>query len=541
MRKKNTALRRSRGNLLIFAIAMLSVLVAIGAVYGVNLTRFMGAHQEQVSAVESAALVAARDLEKIVVDDPFVGLVSLATFPPTGKGTLAQDDFYMPVQGINSLLATVRLETVLADKFDDETLRRLAKRDYDLATQARVRLVDVLKSAILKDGVGYDYDGNKVEPLKDAEAAYLAASQRMAAGKTTLVKDSISLELGLIDGLVTNTRVPNPSTFAEMEDTAQQSGFYRAYVNVPFKNYNFVFAGISDGTNLVDGKLFKLTEPSLPYVIPAIVRCHADQLYEDPNPGHASEAHTVHVSACAQPGSLGDTKPSAGVLSLTFPSGAIPEITTLHALLMEPQIVTSPSDVTQAPMTGDSPPETPVQIKVPIVNDDHAPVGQLMRIAFFDWVRRAGPNMNVQSLIDALDTPLSDSAQPHRELFMHRADGTITHTTRPQDPAVSLPISDRQFYAASGLALHSNDTFSYDFYIRDYCFQPGRTNGGKHGGEPLGDAPPTPPPPVPGDPPLALDEYPALISAFPTGPGGGANRPTYNNPGVAVDFRLERR
>lgn len=534
--------RRQDGNILVISIALLCLIVAIGATYGVNLTRMMGAHQEQVSAIEGASLAAAKDLQRIVIDDPNLGLISLSNYPPIGKATKAGDNYFMPVLSINSLLATVRLEAILADKFDDITLKKFAERDYAMVIAAKNRLNTALADAIKKDGFGYDIDGNKIEPLKDAEAAYLSANQRMAAGTNSLVPNSLTLELGVIDNLVTTTNIPNPNSFAYCTADMQQGGYYRSNINVPYNDYDFVFASVSDTTSLVDAKKFKLVEASLPYAIPCVVRCQADQRYDLPNPGQDTGPGTVHVVSCAQPASLNDHRPSPGVLSISFPSGSVPEVRTLYDLLMDSKLTQSPADLSQTAWTEDYPPANLTEITMPIVNDSHGPAGQLMRIAFFDWVRRAGPGLNIQSLTDALKVSLTESALPHSDLFKFNGNGTISTSSRPLDPTLSLPVSNKQSYEISGLALHSTNGVNYDLYIRDFCFQPGRINGGLHGGEPLGEAAAEPPPPPnPGDPPLAIDEYPTMLSAFPTGPDAGAVRPTYEKAGIAVDFRLEKR
>src|SRR5579884_2964016 len=103
------AVRRNSGNILAFSLSIMMGFLVILLVFGLQYTRFLGAHMEQRTAIEAAALAAARDLSRIVIEDQYYGFVGLSDRAPTGKATKAGDNWFMPVTGINTLLGTVRL------------------------------------------------------------------------------------------------------------------------------------------------------------------------------------------------------------------------------------------------------------------------------------------------------------------------------------------------------------------------------------------------------------------------------------------------
>ncbi|MFX8700516.1 hypothetical protein ABTM56_20650, partial [Acinetobacter baumannii] len=74
----------------------------------------LATHSESKNAIEAAALAAAADLSRIVVNTPEYGFISLSDAAPIGKSTSASDQYYLPVRSINSIIGTCRLENQLA-------------------------------------------------------------------------------------------------------------------------------------------------------------------------------------------------------------------------------------------------------------------------------------------------------------------------------------------------------------------------------------------------------------------------------------------
>jgi hypothetical protein len=168
-------------------------------------------------------------------------------------------------------------------------------------------------------------------------------------------------------------------------------------------------------------------------------------------------------------------------------------------------------------------------------------MGQVMPVAFYDWIRRGGPHVHIDALMNALnnsfDTKLGGAAQTH--FYEVAPDGSLTYTVQPMPANVTTVISQNQYYAVSGFAVHSSNGQAYSAYIKDFSYQPGRQQGGDHAGEPLDIANA----PVAGGSKSSkattqLTQASMSRRIFRRGPPGGAVRPTYNQMGIAVEIEL---
>ncbi len=529
--------RSNCGNMLILMTALTAFLILALTLFVINFVRFTGSYHEQRSATEAAAIGAAKALSRIVIEDQNFGFISLSDYAPTGRATTAGDNYFMPVTGINTLLATVRLDMIVADLLNDEVLRQYAQLDYQHAMQARQALSDKLQAAVKPNGFGYDIDGKKVEPLNDAIAAYKSNQIRLSGLKVRLIPGSMTLTLGCVPGLTTNTQIPYPSQFAQMDQSQQDNLFYKSFINVPYNGKDFVFAATADDVTLVDFRQFTTSIAGLPYLTPSIVRCEADEEFVGNQQPGVTSTRVVHSAACAQPASILDKRPAPGAFMLSFPNGAVGGISNLLDLMTNPKLVKSPADYTSTPLPGDFPPNPLTPDSLPVLVNEKAPYGQILRAAFYSWLRRGGHKVDVQSLENAFKTALSTSNTPHSDIFEFSSDGSVNHRVGacPWD----LPTSNKQWCAMTGLSLSSGGQ-EFDVLTNDYVFQPGRILGGIHGGEPLGDgAPPPNPKTVP--PPNTINLNPQFLGAYPVGPAGGAIRPTYTKNGVAVEVRFMSR
>jgi len=86
-------------------------------------------HREQryQQAIESAALRAATELSEIVINDPYFGFISLSDQKPIGQATFAADGEPLPVHGINTIIATTRLDYLIAKATNDQLANWLFK------------------------------------------------------------------------------------------------------------------------------------------------------------------------------------------------------------------------------------------------------------------------------------------------------------------------------------------------------------------------------------------------------------------------------
>lgn len=481
---------RKNGNTLILILAITVGLVASLLLFALSFVRLVGASREQKTAIEAAALAAARDLSKIVVNSNEWGFVSLSDGAPITPHTVANDHFPLPVYGINTLIGTARLDLIIADKFDDDEMRALARKD--LASTLGVwttQLLPVLQASIQPNGVAQDVDGNTVRPYQSALNAYQQNQIRLT-GSTSYVSNSMRLQLGCVTGgTATNIPIPVPQTgpyggpvAADLQAPGNTGSVYLSYVNIPYAGTDFVFGGIGDTVRLVDAKRWVTSIKGLPYQIPTIVRVDADQLIKDL---HSPNGQNVHASACAQPASVYDPKPHPGALSISFPDGAPPGVNSPGALFTDAQL-NDPGN--QSEILTSSGGDYPTDNGSSLVVSNHPldspgttntrPIGRVWRVAFFDWVRRAGVKAQIDQVMAVNQTafnpanpakvwwsPYTSISGPNGvatakksvaqvdggviHIFRFLNDGGITYQSKPLAPYPYSVLSENQFYAES--------------------------------------------------------------------------------------------
>lgn len=535
--------RSNRGNMLCFVTSVFAGILLVVSFFSLKLTRILGSYWEQRTKIEAASLAVAKDLSRIVIEDPNYGFISLSDYAPTGKATKAGDNFFLPVQSINTILATVRLDMIIADQLNCPLMQQYALRDYQNAIAAKDRLMDELKRDIQPGGSGKDIDGNAVSPYADAVAVYNQNLIRMTGETTQLVPGSLKINLGYEDGFATNIRIPQPAGVANVSSNQQQNGFYKAYVNVPYAGRDFMFAPLENNTNLVDIKKFRTTLSNLPYALPCIVECEADQKFVE---SKDAKERIVHAAAAARPACLIDQRPCPGAFAVSFPNGQIPEFRKLLDVYTSPQVIKCPADEIQTVLAGDYPPNPVSDTTLPNITSGHPGFGHVLSIALYDWLRRSGPNVDINAAFDLFNTPFDTTVAAdasHSLYFQINRQGKIDCKTVPLAADTTNPVSHKQYRAVTGLAVYSTTNKKYyDIFVKDYVFQPGRMQGGIHAGEPLLPVEPDRTPPAAGKVILKqIDEGTPFTNLFPIGPAVGAIRPSYQQTGIAVELRFRAR
>lgn len=490
--------RRRRGNMIVLAVALIAGVVLMFILFGLGYIRLLGSHQEQATAIENAAIAAAKDLSRIVIEDPNFGFISLSDAAPVGTNTTAGDRYFLPVHSINTLLGTIRLDLIVADQLNDPIMKEFIERDYDNALLAKDRLVNVLEASLTGATGGggtepKDKDGQIVDPYESAVNAYKTNAIRQT-GKSRFVEGSLRLTLGcLTGGGPTNIPLPKPENLSGVNSNQRVGTHYRSYVNVPFGDKDFVFAGIGDQVTLVDNSKFSRTLGGLPFVIPTIVRAEADQMISS-HDGTTNHEGVQHASAAAQPYSVYDPKPAPGIMSLTFPEGRPNEIISMGSMLTDPQLLSpSPNTEVITPLGGDYPNGggalSPSSWTAPGGGSPtNTPVSAIFSSSLYDWLRKAGTKVNITSVRNAVNAGFPatvPAGRGHANLYGFRADGTVVTAQVPVQPLPVLQASENQLVTISRDAYVSSEPVRYDIIIRDQVNQRGRLRGGRHGGEPL--------------------------------------------------------
>ncbi len=474
-------LDRSRGNTLALIVAVMVVLVAI-LLFALAYTRLMGSSQEQRTAIEAASLAAAKEISRIVINDPNFGYISLSDAAPVGKATAAGDNFFMPVYGLNTIMGTIRLDLIIADSMGNSAMKTLAKRDLNNLKTAKDSLVAELKTALNGTGNSKDVDGQIVNPYTIAEQAYKQNQVRLSGG-SSYVAGSMKLALGNLDGTMqTNIPVPKPATYSHVSGNQAQNECYMSGQNIPFDGEDFVFAAVGNSLKLVDPRRFTESVSGLPYQMPSIVKAEADQKLMDPQ--HQT-TNVVHAVSCAAPASVYDPKPAPGTLTLSFPDGTPPEIVNISTIINMSGMNSAPMTLTKSD-NGDYPEPGSSMVPLSHSGGGNPTGGAIVSGGLYDWMRRVGTRLDAQQAVALLNEPLKNTGLPSMHIFSIKANGAIQY-----DNTLSIlqnpywVSSENQLYGQQTDALKSSDTFDYDVHVRDYAYQPGTTNGGKHGGEPM--------------------------------------------------------
>lgn len=223
-----------------------------------------------VSPLETSAIIAAHEIAAVVIDDHYFGRVGLCN----GPGLLSsashaeqpalskQRADLRPVRSLNSIMASVRLQFIVADLLASKSLKFRAQRDYVQACRAAANLERALSlslSPACKESF-FDAYGRKVTPLETALVAYKEAqlaSNRAGLGKNSLLNKnseampSFSLCWSDTEG-ATTSHIPAPYKFAFCDATQEQNDMYRPGVNVSYGNRPFYFAAIGNAPEFIN-------------------------------------------------------------------------------------------------------------------------------------------------------------------------------------------------------------------------------------------------------------------------------------------------
>jgi hypothetical protein len=480
--------RGQRGNMLILIVSILMGILMLLLGFSLSYVRMLGSNAEQKTAIEAAALAAARDLARIVIEDPNFGFISLSDAAPATPNTKAEDGFSMPVVGINTLLATIRLDMIIASELGDSTMSTLAQSDYTNAMAAKDFLVANLQQAMLPGSGGSnlrDVDGNVVSPYQAAVEAYQQNVVRIAGGNSRMVNGSMKLTLGaLTSPSATCTQIPpdSPNT----SGTQAMQGYYTSYNDIPYGGKSFVFAGIGKDVKLVDVKNFVTSLGSVPYFIPTIVKAEADHMVVSAGQGGANIIHSV---ACAQPASVHDPRPAPGAITLGSFPGKIPDLPTPESMMTNPQLSTVSLDI-KTSINGDSPGGGTITPAPASGFGSSMPVSQAFSMGMYDWIRRAGTKPSLKAIKAFMKTPFAPGITDTVggvNCYTWNADGTIRYVQMPGLSSRNVVVSHFQGRVDSSNVFNSSNGNSYKVIGTDESRQPGRMRGGRHGGEPLED------------------------------------------------------
>ncbi len=313
------------GNTTILVIALITVAAFIVAFVVWNTNQLQGLHKEAQNAIDAASLAAAKEMTSIVVDGP-MGRMALAEDP--------EGDSKWPVYGINTVMATLRVDAIVARELNNKTLAYLVQNDLTQTNQALSVLTQRIKSSATGGSSAYDRNGKQVNIRQKAYDAYIAGNKVLAG--TTDAPENFTITLGTISAASgqakTNTPVPNPESLDTVSFNATNSyskgsqKYYLGNVDIPVAGMpvsaggssTVRFAPVGNEPSLLEQGLFSQLSSN---DVPVAVQVSCDQpvkAFADPKAETSKTA--VHTTSYAQAGNRAVLQ-QPGVLEMAFPAG----------------------------------------------------------------------------------------------------------------------------------------------------------------------------------------------------------------------------
>jgi len=470
--------------------------LAIAIVTGVALMKFTVTSQRAEAACEAASLSAVKELSRIVIEDPNFGLIGLGNYAPSETGILAGDGKPLPVESINSIMASARVGMLLSERLGSAEFRQLATHDAECAQQASVRLTLELKKALTDAKDGPKDFGQEL--LKPRAKAYAAISENLKGAIGKFKIKEFDLQLGYLkDGGTTVTNNPQPG-----------EGLYQAFHNYKVSGHDFIFTGVGKQSCLVDRSQFVKDNGTMPSSVVKV-----SLVLERPDEKDRA-FKTVAASSCAQPYSLEDrSKP--GSMNLTLPQGLPQECYSLQNLLEDTKFGALPITYYTS-VGGDYPLEPQARLAPNGVQDNKKHISSVFAQGLYDWIRSANGKVNIDSVVNTVNQRLySDNHDviPGQSIaFSFNENGEVKTNSYSAYSASNQLVHENQFYTIAWDAI-STTTGKWTFTCRDQVRNLGLKNGGKHAGQ-------------------------LMENTFSSESMSAKERKVYNQGGLAVEFVL---
>jgi hypothetical protein len=513
--RRNLSGRNKRGAIIYLYIAIAFAVIAL-FMFGSRVLLLLTERGKYQQALESAAMRASVDISEIVINDPYFGFISLSDQRAIGRTTMAGDGEPLPVHGINTIIATTRLDYIIAQETGDGQLEQLALEDMRHAREAAIQLDKVLERALSPNSndaasVPRDMDGNEVHAYADALSMYEKSLQSF----TTANPEGFKLTLGwLRNGTQTITPIPVSNSLSKKEREryvkagTEINGYYRAYVDIPVGNEHFSFAGLGTEPTLVSATQFvpkrsqrgeddtsqqqKFIE-SRQYIpeinnryLSSIVRAESVWQLSNLFSGDKDKApETLASQACAQPYAV-ISQPAPSIFVMAFPDGCPSEINSMADILHNRGLNNATMNV-YTPVRGDFPVDPLAYLQPSNNGMTQVRATAAFAQAFYDWLRSNYALPKVDAILGALSQPLGNGAHSaFSYIFVAEitAEGNVIISALNANPFADIRINENQFYAINATPALIGGS-NWTVVCRDQVHTMGTFAGGKHAGQPM--------------------------------------------------------
>ncbi|MBX9878728.1 MAG: hypothetical protein K2Y22_09755 [Candidatus Obscuribacterales bacterium] len=304
--------RLSKGNTLALVAVTIGLLTLLIAFCIMNYNLLLGGHKVAASAIDAASLQAASDMARIVIDGK-MGKVALVDDLPSNS--------QRPILGINTLLATIRLDALIGDRLGNDTIKTLANEDLQKALDDAATLQQAIEASA-NGADKKDRDGKTINLKASVESAYDANSLRLGTGKRT---GDLVFTFGRLkeSGAPTSTPIPVPNNLAQLNSSDYTSSsigsVYKAYtpVTAPGLSQPISFVALGQEPQLIDNdRITSLSAGETP--VATVVQISAQ--HQVTPIGDSKFPPPMLVKSTSQCGGRNITFASS-VLVLNFPQG----------------------------------------------------------------------------------------------------------------------------------------------------------------------------------------------------------------------------
>ncbi len=487
------AKRNRKGSIIVVALLLVAVL-AFTLLSMVQWGITMVSHFRYQSANEAAALAAASEVGRIVINDPHYGFIGLSDASPIGKATIAGDGEALPVTGINTIVATARLDYIIAMGTGSNDLIEEARLEAEEANRAALVLSNTVRAALQKNSKQkfFDMNGSEIHPYEKSIAVFKTNLANHSFLSDAKVKE-FHLDLGgLKRGGYSNAPLPKPLNLAELppeyvkralnDSNSLSSSSYPSFVNLPVDGLDFYLIGLGEQVSLVSTDDYICMGNDKPASIVKLVTSIQTGL----SPTMSIDKLTFRCSSCAMPNYARDTAPSAALM-ITFPDGLPVKLRSIQDLLTE-RCMDQKNVTPMLAANGDFPMDKTAILKPDPDRKLSSTRRQLCR-GFLHWLRTAHTKPNIESVWNYVNSPLKSNQfigsgryKPVMAIVLN--DGTIFSESLTDNPFSNQTVYDGQEYVLAFDSLIA-DSKTWTVTSRDLSAKLGTISGGKHGGQPM--------------------------------------------------------
>lgn len=475
---RQTNLRNSKGGVFVIIVACCCLVIVPLVIIASQFGMYTVDRYRVQNVVDAAGLLAANDLSRIVINDPNFGYVALSNYAPIGKGTLAADGEPLPVVGINTLVGTIRQNTILAHELGNPTMATLAEDDRVALSRTIDDLNGTYKQALSGDKKTetVDIQGVKIDPFEDVKK-YLKANL-----PANVELESLKMSNGwLSEGGRTTVPIMQPSQLSEIKPENTQQGFVKPFIKVPAAGKPFTFAGAGETSTIAQAKAF---QPFDREHICSIVKIETVLKVHRPETPYAGKILSkMPIVTCSQPYSLPDVG-AGGVMTLRFTSGPVAGLTSWSDFLSDNnfrdrQLIRY--DVAGGDYQIDA---SARKRRLPI--DYQNTTAHEFSENLYYWLRSGHLNPHIDSVMTMLNEQFKNGSN-QVYAYEFAKDGKISRRIIDKDPFPPGMTSDAQFSTVADTRIQEDRTPIVIF--RNNVRRLGTINGGKHGGQPIAGSP----------------------------------------------------